>query len=370
MRALFVTKHLRVGGAQRLWAILVPGLRERGIDARVLTLEDEGEFYDELDRRGVPVACARMRGRLDLRALGTLRAGRPDVVVTHDERSHFLGALLRVPQVLCDYGSPGFPWKPHRALVLRLVGPRVAAAVTVSATRNPDLAARGVPAERIRVIPNGVDGSAFRPARTRAEVRAELGLEEDAFVALLPVVLRPEKHAPRFVRAVARAATLDRSVRGLVAGYGPEEAEVRALAEQLGGAVSVLGHRDDMPDLVEAVDAVCLTSDLEAVPYALLEAMALARPVVAMRAGALAELVEDGVTGRLVPAADIDAFAAALTELARDPVHARALGAAGQARQREGFDAAGMCDAYADLLRALAARSSTAARAGAATPTE
>jgi glycosyltransferase involved in cell wall biosynthesis len=371
---LFVTKHLRVGGAQRLWAILLPALRERGLDARLLTLDDEGEFYRQVQADGVPVDCARMRGRLDLpRLLPALRRGpRPDVVVTYDERSHVVGAILArrhgIPSIACDYASPGFPWKPHRRLLLRFAGPRVAAAVTVAAQRNPDLARYGIPKERIRVIPCGVDTTRFRPQRSRDAVRGELGLDADAFVALLPVVLRPEKQPARFVEAVARAHVQDARIHGLVTGYGPLEAEIRAQAAGR-PEVSVLGHREDMADLVAASDVICLTSDFEAVPYALLEAMALARPVVAMRAGSLAEVVADGETGRLVAAGDVDALAAELVALAQDPAEAARLGAAGRERQRTRYDAAVMCDAYVRLFDALA-RSSTLARAGAATATE
>jgi glycosyltransferase involved in cell wall biosynthesis len=374
MRALFLTKHLRAGGAQRLWSILVPALRERGIDARLLTLDDEGEFYAQLQRDGVPVDAARMRGRLDVpRLVAALRRQpRPDVVVTYDERSHLVGALLAarlgIPQVAGDYTSAGFPWKLHRRWILRLVGRRFAAAVTVAPERNSDLAALGVPAERIRVIPCGVDPAWFRPRRSRAEVRAALGLTDDAFVALLPVVLRPEKQPGRFVDAVARAHAREQRVHGLVTGYGPLESEIRAQAAPH-PEVSILGHRDDMADLVEASDAICLTSDFEAVPYALLEGMALARPVVAMEAGSLASLVADGETGRLVGAGDVQALADALVALAQDPAEARRLGEAGRARQRKRYDAAAMCDAYVRLFDALA-RSSTAARAGAATATE
>jgi glycosyltransferase involved in cell wall biosynthesis len=377
-RALFVTKHLRVGGAQRCWAILLPALADRGFETRLVTLEDEGEFFDEVRERGVQASCAGMRGRLDLPALRGLTAlaeWRADVVVSHDERSHVVARVLAkragAPHVASDHGGPGFRLKPHRGLILRLVAPGFAAAVTISEQRVPDLLRYGFRRERIHVVPNGVDALALRPSRRRDALRSELRLPEDAFVALLPAVLRPEKRADRFVHAVSRANAIEPRIRGLVAGYGPEEAAVRLLATQAGGAVSVLGHRGDVPDLVAAADVVCLTSDVEGGPFAALEAMALAKPVAAMRAGALAEVVADGETGILVPPADVDGLAAALVSLARDPARAAALGAAGAVRQQAHFDADRMCDAHALLFRALcAARSSTSTSAGTATSVE
>ena len=184
-------------------------------------------------------------------------------------------------------------------------------------------------------------------------------------------MLRPEKRADRFVRAVSRAGAMDPDIRGVVAGYGPEEDRIHRLAADAGGIVRVIGHRDDIGDLIGAVDVVCLTSDLEGGPYSALEAMALGCPVVAMRGGAIDELVVDGETGLLVPAGDEEGLTEALVALARDPDRARALGAAGRERQRAHFDAARMSDHYAAVLRgAAAARSSTSTIAGSKAATE
>jgi glycosyltransferase involved in cell wall biosynthesis len=202
-------------------------------------------------------------------------------------------------------------------------------------------------------------------------VRAELGLPREAFVALLLAVLRPEKRVDRFVRAVSSASGVDPRIRGLVAGYGPEESQIRRLAAEAGGAVGVLGHRRDVADLIDSADVVCLTSDLEGGPYAAFEAMALGRPVAAMRAGALDEVVVDGETGLLVPPADEERFTDVLVALARDPERAGALGAAARHRQAACFEAGQMCDSYAALLRAVAAaRLSTRTRARSAPATK
>ena len=361
IRALFVTRHLRVGGAQRNWTILLPGLAERGFAPRLVTLEEKGELFEEVRSRGIPASCAGMRTRLDLpaaREVLKLAGWQPDVVVSHDERSHLVGrAVARragAAHVAADHGGPGFSLKPHRELILRLVAPGFAAAVTMTKLRVPDLVRRRFRRDRIHVVPNGVDAAALRPSRSREAVRAELGLTQDAFVALLLAVLRPEKRPDRFVRAVSSASGTDPRIRGLVAGYGPQESAIRRLAAQAGGAVAVLGHRSDVAELIHAADVVGLTSDLEGGPYAALEAMALGRPVVAMRAGALDEVVIDGETGVLVAAGDEEQLSAALVSLARDPERTRALGAAGRARQRKCFDAGPMCDRYAELLRAVA----------------
>jgi glycosyltransferase involved in cell wall biosynthesis len=114
--------------------------------------------------------------------------------------------------------------------------------------------------------------------------------------------------------------------------------------------VELLGSRGDVPDLLGACDALALLSEAEALPMSILEAMALARPVVATDVGGIPEAVADGETGLVVAAGDTAAAAAALAALAANPARARAMGERGRARQRERFDGEAMVDGY---LRAL-----------------
>jgi glycosyltransferase involved in cell wall biosynthesis len=109
-----------------------------------------------------------------------------------------------------------------------------------------------------------------------------------------------------------------------------------------------------VPELMAAADAVALTSEAEALPMSVLEAMANARPVVATDVGGTAEAVVHGETGLLVPAGDADAVARALLELAADRERARRMGEAGQARQRELFDGERMVDGYERALARMA----------------
>jgi glycosyltransferase involved in cell wall biosynthesis len=109
-----------------------------------------------------------------------------------------------------------------------------------------------------------------------------------------------------------------------------------------------------VPDLMAAADAVALTSEAEALPMSVLEAMAAARPVIVTDIGGMAEAVVQGETGLLVPAGDAGAAARALVELASDRGRARQMGEAGRARQRELFDGESMVDAYERTLESVA----------------
>lgn len=354
LRLLFVLPNLFTGGAQRQWSVLVPALIEQGHRVSVLTLDGEGRFYDELRSQGVPIAFAAMRRRSDLRRLrDALRAVcpvAPDVVVTHAPGPAVIGQVLawrwRVPHVTVDHRAPELPLRRYQEVVLRMIARHVRTTIAVSPKQVPQLLRRGCRPDRIRVIPNGVSAG-MRPTRSRAHVRAELGLGEGDFVALLASMLRPEKRPEVFVEAVGHANRVDGRIRGIVAGSDSELDRVRQLADGQGGIVRVLGHRTDIADLIGAADVVCQSSVAEAHPVSLLEAMACGRPVVATAVGGTDEVVVDEKTGLLVPPNDELGMAVALVRFATEPALARAFGEAGRARQRERFSVERMRDGYA-----------------------
>ena len=267
---LFVSAALGVGGAERQWVALIPELRRRGFEPSVLTLYDLGALCQELRRQGVTTESARMTGRTDLRglvhAIAHARAG--DVVVSQSFAgqvvAHAIAVRAHVPHVTTEHHGRGLRRRIHERAVLRLLSPHVSAVVAVSPSQVSDLVDLGYRRQRIRVIPNGIAGLVAR--RSREEVRRELVLPGDAFVAILAATLRPEKRAHVFVEAVARANTANSRVLGLIAGAGPELPRIETLARATGGVVRVLGQRRDIVDILGAADTVCLSSDTEALP--------------------------------------------------------------------------------------------------------
>jgi glycosyltransferase involved in cell wall biosynthesis len=349
---LFLCSELQRGGAERQWTQLVPALRERGLESRVLALRDTGPFYDELAAAGVPVACAHMKSRFDV---GGLRrafalAGRPALVVSQGTNSLVVGEAIatraRVAHITIEHAATGLPRRRHRRLLTRLVSRSVERVVAVGESQAAELEQRGYRADRITVIRNGVPQLA--PSRLRDETRAALGLAADAVAVMLVATLRTEKNVPLFIAAVEGAAAQEPRVRGFVAGGGPLLRPIRELAGS--GPTTVLGERDDVPDLLAAADIVCLSSDLEAMPMVLLEAISLGRPVVATDVGGNGEVVVDGENGLLVPPGDLGGLAGALLRLARDPDLRRAMGERARTRHQDLFSLERMVDGYRSLL--------------------
>lgn len=250
-----------------------------------------------------------------------------------------------------EHGGPGIERSPHRRALARLVAPRVDRVVGVSASQIPDLRRLGYRPDAIRIVPNG----SAEPALTtsRRDLRRELGLTEDEIVVLLVATLRPEKRADVFVDAVAAARGEDERVRGVIAGAGQLLEEIRRRASATGDGILVLGERPDIPDLMNCADIVCLTSDVEGMPLAALEAMSVGRPLIATAVGGMRELVEPSRTGLLVHPGDPRAFADSILELARDPCRRSAMGDEARVRHLAKHTAELMIERYADVLSEL-----------------
>jgi L-malate glycosyltransferase len=351
-RTLFICSGLIVGGAQRQWSLLIPALPPE-FEVSVLTLVNQGPFFEFLAGLGVPTECVEMRNRFDIarlrRALG-LTTFRPDLVVSQSIDAHVVGHAIARKVGAVHLANehfnvgPGAPSRLHRNLLNRFIGPRLDGTIAVSKSQVPKLLEFHHRPERIRIIRNGVPTPT--PTLPPSSVRQALGIEADAFVAVLVATLRPEKRAEAFVAAVQRAHGVSPPIRGLVVGGGSELERVRHIAGE-DGVVQVLGERLDVHDLMNAADVVCLSSAAEGVPMALLEGMALAKPIVATAVGGVPEAVETERNGLLVDVDDADGFAEALIRLEADRDMAYRFGEEGRARHDSLFGVERMVSEYA-----------------------
>jgi glycosyltransferase involved in cell wall biosynthesis len=379
MRLLFLCPDMHRGGAERQWATLIPALARRGAEVRLVCLYDEGPLFHEVRAAGVAAECLGLRGPSDLRGLRRVlaeAAGRPGAVVTRTVSPQLVGQAISrragAAHVLNEHtpltaDGELLAMRPRQRLVTRLVAPHVHRVIQVSERQAAPLARLGYKRDRIVTVPNGVFVGEVGGSVERGAMRESLGLDEGEFAVLCVANLRPEKGVDAFAEAVARARAESarsgeeprtdgsRRLRGLVAGDGPERERLERLVAGLDG-VELLGSRGDVPDLIAACDAVALLSEAEALPMSLLEAMALARPVVTSDVGGAREAVADGETGIVVAPGDTAAAASALAALAADPDRARAMGERGRARQHERFDGEAMVDGYWRALEEVATR--------------
>jgi glycosyltransferase involved in cell wall biosynthesis len=192
---------------------------------------------------------------------------------------------------------------------------------------------------KVRLVPNGVDLKRFAPRPPSAALRASLGVPPSAPVALSIGRHVPEKGYRHLVDAALLVERARAGVRWVLVGDGELSHELEAQARRLGlaGAMHFAGWRDDVADVLALADVFVLPSESEGFGRVLVEAMAMARPIVATAVGGVPDIVVAGQTGLLVPPADAAALAGAVRVLLDDPGLAARLGAAGRARAESTF---------------------------------
>jgi glycosyltransferase involved in cell wall biosynthesis len=199
-----------------------------------------------------------------------------------------------------------------------------------------------VPAAKIVHIPNGVpvDDPAPRPqAEARARGRAAFGLRADQPVLGTVGRVVEAKGYPHLREAVVALKRELPDLHWLQVGTGDALTDLRRRASRAGmaGAITFAGTRADVADLLAAMDVFVMSSIREGLPMALLEAMAARRPLVVTSAGGMAEVIEDQVSGLVVPPADPAALAAAVSRLLRDRATAERLALAAHARVKDHY---------------------------------
>jgi len=344
------------GGPADHVADVAPVLASLGHDVTVVMPDGPAAARVEaagVRRLDVAVASKRDAGGA-ARFAALLRAERPDVLHCQDRRAGLVGRIAaraaRVPVVFTLHGAPdglshlvrgnlraGAERRRDRLYYLHaerwLAWAGGGLIVAPSQAIHEFLVHQvGVPASRVRVVPNGVSLTRFTPARTGGAGVLWLGL------------MGPVKRLDVLLDALGR-----NGLRAVLAGDGPLRDEVRRAAAPLGEQVSMPGFVADPVPLFAAADVFVLCSAAENMPLSLLQAMACGVPVVATRVGGVPEVVRDGVDGLLVPPGNAAALATALTAVTPE------MGAAGRQRVEEAFGiercAAGLAGVYAEVAR-------------------
>ena len=370
---IHVIYRLAVGGLENGLVNLINRMSVDRYRHTIVSLTDISDFRQRITRPDVNCIALHKRPGHDVRMLWQLwqlfRERRPTIV--HSRNLAALDAqlpawLARVPVRIhgehgrdvhdLDGSSRKYQWlrRGFRPLIHQYV----------PLSRDLEAYLRGpvaVPADRIRLICNGVDTERFHPAAQRA------GLLPDGFATVDDIVmgtvgrLEPVKDQLTLVKAFTELVRQDPAgprLRLVLVGEGSLRAPIEALLDKTSVArqVWLAGDRDDVPALMGALDLFVLPSLAEGISNTILEAMACGLPVVATRVGGNAELVLEGRTGVLVERDDPAAMAAALAGYVHDSELRRDHGAAARQRIEAHFSLDGMVARYTDLYDELSGR--------------
>jgi glycosyltransferase involved in cell wall biosynthesis len=313
-------------------------LRALGADVVITAIQDEPSWHS------IQIACA------------LVRSSRVDVIQSHLPNAHVLAAIVGRMT-----GRPVLATVHGRALTgLDIEVQRAAGTHLAVVCRHGYFHALGVgvDAGHVHFVPNGVDTERFRPERTRTgALRTRFGIGADAPVVGFVGRLAWEKGPDVFLRTALSIRAQRPDARFIVVGDGAmlEQLQTFVRRFELARSVHFAGTRDDMPAVFNELDVLVLTSRSEAMPLALMEAMACGLPIVATKVGGVPDLVAHGVTGWIAPEGDYEALAAQVVDLLDEPGLRAAVGEAGRRRAVERFGLDRSVEATRRLLVELSA---------------
>jgi L-malate glycosyltransferase len=341
VRRVYLLDSLNVGGTETQAVELALRMAAAGYQVTLGCLRAQGPLLERLQGMPVEVREYHPRGGLDtpaglyllLRLSWFLRRENFDVVHTHDLWSNLLGVpaarLAGVPAIVSSRRDLGhLDWyQGKRRVWLRRIQ-NLSGMVLANATpiRDALISADGFKAEKVRVIPNGVDIERFRAGRVDRH-RLFPGVGDGPLVVLVGNMVSDVKGHPWLIAAAPAVIREFPSTRFVLVGDGKERVVFEGQVADLGLKENFLflGRRGDVPEILGCCDIAVLPSRAEGLPNAVLEYMAARLPSIVSTAGGNAELIEDGVTGLLVPPEDSTTLSVSLLKLLRDPSLAKQL---------------------------------------------
>jgi glycosyltransferase involved in cell wall biosynthesis len=376
LRLLKFLVDFRLGGTESQALALARRLPPSRFDVRLACLRRRGPLLEEVRSQGIACLEYPMPSLLSLAALAQgvrlardLRRCRVQVVHAYGFYINTFAVpvarLAGVPAIIASIRDTGDLWTRAQRRAQRAACSFADCVLVNAEAVRRRLVAEGYERSRIVIVRNGVDLSKFTDEPRPTGLRQELGLPAGTPLVAAISRLNPLKGIEYFLEAAAILAGRFPEARFLVAGDGAQRQALEGRAERLGlGRRAVfLGPRLDVPEILGEVNVSVLPSLSEALSNVLIESMAAGVPVVATDVGGNPEVVEDGVTGILVPPCDGEALARGIGAFLGDPARAARMGMAGKERAFERFSFERAVreteDLYAGLLEG-AGRSDTA----------
>lgn len=339
LNVMFMLTSMPVGGAETLLENLVRRMSTQ-FRPHICCMKEAGELGSELEKE-FPFESELIKHKYDFRVLGRLKKlfqeKKIDAVVTVGAGDKmFWGRLAAkragVPVILSALHSTG--WPDGVGKLNRMLTKITDSFIAVAKSHGEFLVEfEKFPADKVRVIPNGIDVGRFRRENySRSRMRNELGIGESDLVCGIIAALRPEKNHLLFLRSAATTLNEFPNAKFVIVGDGPERPMLEAAVNDLAIRENVIftGSRSDVPQLLSAFDVFSLTSRNEASPVSIMEAMAMELPVVAPNVGSIADTVMHGETGMIYKTGNAEQISEYWTMLFQDAELRGTFGKAGR----------------------------------------
>ena len=350
LRIFHILSNPMVGGIEGMLVKVIPLVDPDKYDMRIVNMRNESKAYELWDKAGVRYHKLPTPGKLLLdRVYGLaklLRQEKVDVVEIHGLRANIIGRLAAtfagVPIILTSTLSTDDWRKWYHVWLDRLTGWAVNGWIPNSKACKQSLIEREKLCDKkIHVIYDGIDISCWtrNPQKTsNKSLRSQWGYDEDIIFATI-ANLRLDKGVQFLIEAIPLILKKHGNSRFVIAGgdWMGGKLQNRARELRIDYAVKFLGFQKDIKEIYESVDAVILPSLREGLPICLIEAMSMELPVIATAVSGTPELVEDGITGILVPPKDPEAISNAVIEICSNIEMHKQMGLAGRKRVCELF---------------------------------
>lgn len=366
LNILYFTSSREIGGAERHMVSLIHDLNREAFEPIVACPAILAEQMQSDLRCEIEFVPIDLRSPFDfpsaMRLACQLRAKRIDILHSHLFRSSLfaspIGRLAGVPAIIeTPHVSERWRrgWLKGRFVVDRFAARCVDALIAVSQANARYLAEqKGLPKDKIHVVPNGVDLGRFRPGCLRlTPMRQSLGLRAEDPVLVCVARLELQKGHRVLLDAMVRLRVEIPGVRLMIVGDGSLRSDLERNSRDLGlePAVRFVGWQENVEDWLALANVVVLPSFYEGLPLAALEALAMQKPLVATRVDGTPEVVLHNRTGLTVPPGNPVSLADAIVALLRDPARAQALARAGRRLVSEKFTIARQVRATEALYR-------------------
>lgn len=359
-RILFVNHSLAMGGIETMIVDMVRLLPKDQYHAEVAVFEGGGTLEQALEKDGIVVHRLGKREGVDaglfLRLRSLLRAGRFDVLHTHNYAAWLYGNIARRlagTAIHVHTEHSGVTASKLRYAAERFLSKSTSAVVAVSDHVVDVLVNHiGVASSRVKLIYNGVNTQRFvRDMQQREEVRVALGISASEVVVGIVARLAPIKNHTYLLDAFAELVKLSPTTRLLIVGDGAERGRLEQHAQRIGVSYRTIfaGERRDTERMLNAMDVYALSSTSEGMNLTLLEAMSSGLPVVATAVGGNTEIVCEGETGYLVPLGSPVEFARALAACTNSESLRHTLGGNARNSVARRFDEHAMIAQYTHL---------------------
>jgi len=360
IHVLQATFGMDIGGMERVIADLCRYVDPDRFRFTICCLSVRGKLADEVEADGVPVIYCENQARLGKYLRGVelgriMREHKVDILHTHNTTAFIdglIGARLAgVPVTVHTDHCKNYPIE-RRWMVLENIASRLVDKVVAVShhTRGELMEFEKMAADKVTVIHNGINP---RPhaALSPEVLRREFGIGPESFVIGTVGRLEAQKGLDLLLRSIPAVIAAAPQARFILVGGGTREAELKALSRSLGieDHVVFTGWRTDAIALMKRFDCFVQSSNFEGMPMVLLEAMSLAKPIVATAVGGVPEVIEHEHTGLLIKSREEQELSQTLLRLVTNPDLTRHFGMNGRARYEQRFTAEAMASTYQQL---------------------